>query len=87
VRRRRWTARLRAAGRYLVEGLAMLDHTAHLAARAAGADGAEPPAERRPAPPRIRRLTGPPPGHPDRLVPHVPPSDVERALFAQLWPG
>jgi hypothetical protein len=88
VKRRRWAARLRAAGRYLVQGLAMLDHSALLAARAAippdpstrdatagravGPGLTDPP------------LLGPPPGHPDRLVPDVPPSEVERALFVQL---
>ena len=27
---------------------------------------------------------GPPPGHPERLVGDVPPSEVERVLWAQL---
>jgi hypothetical protein len=31
--------------------------------------------------------TGPGPGHPEKLVVHVPPSEVERALWAQLSPG
>ena len=31
--------------------------------------------------------TGPAPGHPERLVVHVPPSEVERALWAQLSLG
>jgi len=30
---------------------------------------------------------GPGPGHPEKLAVHVPPSDVERALWAQLSPG
>lgn len=30
------------------------------------------------------RLQGPPPGHPERLVPHVGMDSVERALWGQL---
>jgi hypothetical protein len=28
--------------------------------------------------------SGPPPGHPERLVPHLAPTEVELALWAQL---
>ena len=31
-------------------------------------------------------LEGPPPGHPERLIPHLPPSDEERLLWRQLRP-
>ena len=36
------------------------------------------------ASPTGRRLTGPAPGHPERLLPDVPPSRHERALWRQL---
>ena len=32
-------------------------------------------------------LRGPAPGHPERLVPQLPPSPVERALWAELDAG
>ena len=33
-------------------------------------------------------LDRPPPAHPERLVPHVPLSDVERVLWSDLgWPS
>ncbi|WP_380286314.1 DUF6059 family protein [Kitasatospora purpeofusca] len=39
-----------------------------------------PPAEEYSEP----ALTGPPPGHPERLLPPVPLNDEERALWSQL---
>ncbi|MEU7600552.1 DUF6059 family protein [Streptomyces sp. NPDC040724] len=41
------------------------------------ADGAHPPDPRSP----------PGPGHPECLVPDLPPSPAERALWSQLTPG
>jgi hypothetical protein len=33
------------------------------------------------------RLYGLPPGHPERMCPHVPLSEAELLLVRELWPG
>lgn len=40
-----------------------------------------------PAGPFAAAPAGPPPGHPERLCGHLPPSAVERELFGRLWPA
>jgi hypothetical protein len=42
-------------------------------------DTLDPAGEDRPGP-----MSGPPPGHPERVVPHSPPSDEERDLWTRL---
>ncbi|KOX15557.1 MULTISPECIES: DUF6059 family protein [unclassified Streptomyces] len=37
--------------------------------------------------PDVPPTTGPPPGHPERLCPELPPTDRERALWDDLTGG
>ncbi|WDZ82187.1 DUF6059 family protein [Micromonospora cathayae] len=57
------------------------DPTARPAGPAADACPAGPPGATRPAGPPVG---APPTGHPERLIPHVPPTPVERRLWSQL---
>lgn len=78
----RWPMHLwRSIGRYLLEGAAILGAAAGLTAppHAHSGEAAEP--EARPGAPR---LAEPPPRHPERLIPHVPPTRAELNVWAQL---
>jgi len=69
---------LRAGGRHVLAGLAQLGfHTGTIVHM--GPTGLPQVS----AVPRLP-LDRPPLAHPERLVPHLPPTDVERALWADL---
>jgi hypothetical protein len=78
----RWGSRiagvLRAGSRYVMSGLA------HLGLSSGPVVYLGPMGLPQVAPRTTVRLAGPPPAHPERLVPHVPLTEVERALWTDL---
>src|SRR3569833_3416663 len=78
----RWPMRLwRSIGRYLLEGAAILGAAAGLTvpAHERSGEAAEPEVGR-----SELRLAELPPRHPERLIPHIPPSSAERDVWRQL---
>lgn len=76
---RRLAALLRASGRYLFSGLAVMGQSSTVAWMPAPG-----PAEHDEPKSLPRAGLTPLPGHPERLVPDLAPTPVEVALWAQL---
>jgi hypothetical protein len=77
-RNRRWLVELGCRiGRYALDSLALMGSYLYSSHHFASWPGSPPTTE-------VEDGSDPPPGHPECLVPGVPPSEVESALWAQL---